>query len=68
MSPLRALVAWGVPLLSVLSLSTISVSSCLPLQIMTDSSLDDGDVARLLVRTIDLLKQVSAAGSLANAM
>ncbi len=26
---------------------------------MTDSSLDDGDVARLLVRTIDLLKQVS---------
>jgi superfamily II RNA helicase len=31
------------------------------LQIMTDSSLDDGDVARLLVRTIDLLKQVSPA-------
>jgi len=25
---------------------------------MTDSSLDDGDIARLLMRTIDLLKQV----------
>eukprot|EP00200_Dunaliella_tertiolecta_P005053 CAMPEP_0202359206 /NCGR_PEP_ID=MMETSP1126-20121109/12588_1 /ASSEMBLY_ACC=CAM_ASM_000457 /TAXON_ID=3047 /ORGANISM="Dunaliella tertiolecta, Strain CCMP1320" /LENGTH=1135 /DNA_ID=CAMNT_0048952565 /DNA_START=212 /DNA_END=3620 /DNA_ORIENTATION=- len=28
-------------------------------QIMADSSLDDGDVARLLVRTIDLLKQMT---------
>lgn len=30
-------------------------------QIMEDSTLDDGDVARLLIRTADLLKQVGSA-------
>lgn len=40
------------------------LSHILLLQIMTDSSLDDGDVARLLVRTIDLLKQMTYNGSL----
>jgi superfamily II RNA helicase len=29
------------------------------LQIMQDSALDDGDIARLLIRTVDLLKQIS---------
>lgn len=29
-----------------------------PSQIMDDSNVDDGDIARLLVRTVDLLKQI----------
>jgi len=31
---------------------------------MKDCSLDDGDVARLLTRTVDLLRQVGAAAAL----
>jgi hypothetical protein len=27
-------------------------------QVMADSNMDDGDMARLLIRTIDLLKQI----------
>lgn len=34
-----------------------STHACM--QIMADCSLDDGDIARLLIRTADLLKQVA---------
>lgn len=37
-------------------------------QIMTDCNLDDGDVARLLSRTIDLLKQIRHCDALLPAM
>ena len=33
-------------------------------QLLTDCSLDDGDVARLLNRTMDLLKQAAHCGAL----
>lgn len=36
-------------------------------QLMTDCSLDDGDVARVLSRSVDVLKQVSFVGQLPEA-
>ncbi|KAL6744672.1 hypothetical protein V8C86DRAFT_1769556, partial [Haematococcus lacustris] len=33
-------------------------------QIMADCGMDDGDIARLLIRTVDLLKQITHQNAL----